>query len=173
MYIFNLFVYWLSLFFYVPIKDLEVLWILIPIWINFIFTEVFQEREGASLGNAISNGAVMFWVGIDWFRFLMRNYEGFSSLLAFKIFLCVFVIFYGILIIYDGVKGKQITKMIGRIRVVSYIMLVLSPLIYGLIELNFSYVLSIFVFFLLFYYLFELIDLRVLGTSSFEGKYNK
>ena len=38
-YFFSLLGYWLSLFFIVPFKDPEVLWILVPIWLNLLFTD--------------------------------------------------------------------------------------------------------------------------------------
>ena len=156
----------------IPLKDLEVLWILIPVWINFLFTEFFQEREGTSLGNAVTNGAIMLWVGIDWIRFLVRNYKGFSGLLALKILLCVLCILGGFLIIYEGIKGKAVIRRIARVREVTYVMLVLSPLIYGLIDPNLKYLLSIIIFAPLFYFFFELLDLKILpGADTYKEKY--
>src|SRR3989344_446416 len=158
VYFFNLFVYWLSILFVLPLENLEILWILIPIWLNFIISDFFQEKKGTSFGNAIANGGVMLWVGLDWTRFLIRNYEAFSWTLAFKFFLCALVAIGGFLIIYEGIRRKSIIHFIGRVRVVSYIMMAFSPLIYNLTEPTFKYIAVIILFFPVFYYLFELID---------------
>ncbi len=110
------------------------------------------------MGNATTNGAVILWVGIDWIRFIIRNYDGFSLLLILKILLCLITIGYSCLIIYEGVKGRTLVKYIGRIRVVSYFILVLSPVIYNLIKPDWKYFLAILIFFPVYYYLIELVD---------------
>lgn len=158
VYFFNLFVYWLSILFFLPLENLDILWILIPIWLGFIISDFFQEKKGTSFGNAISNGTVMLWVGVDWTRFLVRNYEGFSHVLAFKLFLCAVLVVGGFLIMYEGIRRKNIIHFIGRVRVVSYVMMVFSPLIYNLAEPTFKYIIVIGFFFPVFYYFFELVD---------------
>lgn len=173
VYLFSALLYWLSLFFVVPFSNLEVLWILIPTWLNFIFTEFFQERKGTSLGNAVSNGAVILWVGIDWIRFLTRNYESFSWIFMLKVLLCVLLIGWGFLIIIWGIKGKDIIRRVGRIREVTYIMLALTPFIYGMIEPSLKYFLTILIFGPLFYLIFELLDRYMPGAETFEEKYDK
>lgn len=155
---FSLLWFWLSLFFVIPFHDIEVLWILIPIWINLIFTDFYQEKHGTHFGNAITNGSVMLWVGIDWIRFIVRTTETFSGTAILKIFLCVLAITLGILIMIEGVHGKKIVSLIGRVRETSYVMLVFSPLIYNLIQPSWYYGISIILFFPLFYFIFETID---------------
>ena len=48
---------WFSLF-AAPVYNLEMLWIIIPTYLNWIFADFFQEKKGTSLGNAISNAKV-------------------------------------------------------------------------------------------------------------------
>ncbi|MBW2998049.1 hypothetical protein KY321_00790, partial [Candidatus Woesearchaeota archaeon] len=92
--------YWLGIFFVYPFQDLNMLWILIPIWINFLFTDFFQEKDKTSMGNAITNGAVLLWVGIDWIRLIVNLITdktlGFSGALVIKILICMSVISYGL-----------------------------------------------------------------------------
>lgn len=159
---------WLKIFFVVPFKDLEILWILIPIWISLIFTDFYQEKKGTSLGNAVTNGAVSLWVAIDWIRFLLRNYEGFTGVFAVKILLCVFVIAGGIFIIIEGIKAKKFIHIVGRIRETSYVLLVISPVIYGVVEPTLRYLLGIVVFFPVFYFVFELIDRVLPNPKTYE-----
>jgi hypothetical protein len=169
---FNALLYWLSLFFLVPVENFEILWILIPIWTNLIFSDFYQEKRGTDLGNAISNGAAMLWVGIDWTRFLWRRISEenltVSFSLFFEFFLCALILGLGLVIIIQGVKGHNIATKIGRVRVTSYVMLVLSPLIYGIETLSFKYLFSIVFFFPLFYLLFEMIDRSLPDPKSIK-----
>ena len=167
IYIFNLLGYWLSLFFISPFDNLEVLWILIPIWLNLIVTDFYQEKHGTAIGNAITNGATMLWVGIDWIRFILRNYTSFEWVILLKISLCLGVIIFGLFIMIKGIQNKPIVHLIGRVRETSYLMLAISPAIYNIVIPSAKYFLSIILFFPLFYLVFELID-RSLPDPDFE-----
>jgi len=164
--------FWLSIFFVIPFKNLEILWILIPIWINLIFTDFFQEKRGTGLGNAVTNGAVMLWVGVDWIRFLIRAMSdsklGLTGAFIFKFSLCAFVILGGLTIIVLGVMGKKVTAKIGRVRETSYIMLVLSPVIYGVAEISWRYLGIIVLFMPLFYGFFALIDKIIPNPKTYQ-----
>ena len=174
VYIWNLLLYWLSIMFVFPLKDLEVLWILIPVWLNLIFTDFFQERHGASLGNAITNGVIQAWVGVDWMRFLWRTYQGFSGLLALKVFLCLVVLLHGVLIVVESLKHSQSVQSWGRVRVTSYVMIMLSPVIYNIVVPSVYYVFATLLYFPVFYYFLELIEHFVPEieeeTSTFPSK---
>ncbi len=163
---------WISIFFVIPFQNLEILWILIPIWVNLIFTDFFQEKQGTGLGNAVTNGAVMLWVGVDWIRFLLRTMAEtnakLSSTLFFKFSLCAFVILGGLTIIILGVMGKKVTAKIGRVRETSYIMLVLSPVIYGVAEISWKYMGIIVLFMPLFYGFFALIDKVIPNPKTYQ-----
>ena len=158
-YIWELFKTWLDTF-GVGFTNLEVVWIIIPIWMNWFFGEFFVEKKGTSFANAISNGVIPAWVGIDWIRqttIQMIN-SSFTWVYVLKYFLALFAIAYGVMVIIFGIKTKGFVRFMGRIRETSYIMLVFTPLIYDLIVPSGKYFLSIIVFFPLFYGLIELID---------------
>jgi hypothetical protein len=169
-YFFSLLGYWASIFFIIPFENAEIFWILIPVWINFLIADFYQEKRGTGLGNAISNGAAMLLVGVDWVRYLVRNIpEQFSWILFIKFALGVIVAIFGLLIIIEGAKGKQVIQKIARIRQTSYVMLVLSPIIYGAAELTWKYLGAIIIFFPLFYWIFEIID-RILPDPKSIAK---
>ncbi len=148
---------WFSLF-AAPFLNTEMLWIIIPVYLNWIFADFFQEKRGTSLGNAISNGIVGLWASLDWVRTSMRVYQstGISGLhLAGNIAGSVAVFAYGLWIVHDGIKGKKIVHYIGRIRVVTYILLMVTPLVYNS-DINVGMaVLAMILFFPLFYFLGE------------------
>ena len=157
-YAWGLFLYWLSIMFIFPFKDLEVLWILIPVWLNLVFTDFFQERRGASLGNAVTNGIVQAWVGVDWLRFLWRTYPGASWLFALKVFICFLVLLHGTSIVIQSLKHNKGVQAWGRVRVTRYVMIMLSPIVYNIAQPSLYYLLAGLAFFPIFYYMLELIE---------------
>ncbi|MBW2998374.1 hypothetical protein KY321_02435, partial [Candidatus Woesearchaeota archaeon] len=49
----------------------------------------------------------------------------------------------------------------GRVRETSYLLLVFTPVIYGVVNLTMKYVLTIIIFAPLFYFFFEIIDKKI------------
>ncbi len=146
----------------ISFTSLETVWIIVPIWLSWFFAEFFQEKQGTSFGNAISNGVIPFWVGIDWVRQITSQLISaqitFGMLTVGKYFLSALIMAYGLTIIILGIKKKEIIKYLGRIREVSYVLIVFTPFIYGLIEPSFIYFLSAILFFPIFYGIIEIID---------------
>ncbi|MBI2151478.1 hypothetical protein HYU21_01995 [Candidatus Woesearchaeota archaeon] len=160
IFLWDLFKEWLWAF-AISFTSFQTVWIIIPIWISWFFAEFFQEKKGTSFGNAISNGVVPFWVGIDWIREITTGLlEGgaFSFLVVGKYLVSVLVIGYGLMIIIYGIKVKSFIHILGRIREVTYVLAFLTPFIYGIIEPSYLYFLSMILFFPIFYFLIELID---------------
>ena len=165
------FISWLWLF-GAPIRDANILWIIVPIWVSWFFTEFFQEKKGTGFGNAITNGGVSLWVAIDWTRHLTygisRDEVTLGLNLYIKFALCAFVLIYGIVVIVKGLKGKKFASIGGRIRVITYILVMFSPFIYDTAQINLMNIISIFAFFPLFYFLLELIDKIVPDSKALE-----
>ena len=176
LFIWNEFLAWLSIFIG-PLKNLEMLWIIVPIWVNWFFTEFFQEKEGTSMGNAVTNGGVMAWVGVDWIRYMVRMINIKELNLVFmtyvKFFLSLLVILIGIFIIVQGVKVKKYIHFLGRVRETSYVLLMISPIIYGVIDPTWKNVLAIIIFAPLFYYIIELIDKYTPDPDTYEDNKSK
>ncbi len=157
----NLFLIWISIF-KIPFSNPDLLWIIVPVWFAWFFAEFFQEKRKTSLGNAISNGVVPVWVAIDWTRFLVNNLNAGNIDLEldiiFKFAICALVFLYGIMIIAMGINGDETTRYFGKIRVVTYILLMFTPIVYGAISLNGETIVAIGLFFPIFYYAIEFID---------------
>ncbi len=160
------FVDWLKLF-TAPLKNLDMLWIIVPVWCVWLFSEFFQEKKGTSFGNAITNGAVMLFVGVDWIRYVIRQISsGNASLGAGSITELVVsgaIIIVSIAIILLGIRGNRIVKIIGRARESTYLLLMFTPVIYGVVDFTFRNLLIILAFFPVFYAVIELLD-RLLPT---------
>lgn len=180
IYLWGLLKEWLYIF-ASPVDNFNILWIIIPIWLSWFFAEFFQEKHGTSFGNAISNGVVPLWVGVDWTRYLVNSLidgtakAGFWTLFA-KFALCGFIFAYGLTIILFGIKSKEFIHFFGRIREVTYVQLVFSPIIYGIIPLTWKFMILIVVFFPIFYYFIELICLFTPDPKAYkvdEGEESK
>ncbi len=150
-----------------PIKNPEMLWILVPVYLNWILTDYYQERKGTSFGNAMSNGFVAIWVGLDWTRQLATNFPGLSAAFAVKLAVGVFFVIFGLAIMLESAKAKPIAKYIGRIREVSYFIIVATPIYYNVIPINLTTILAILIFFPVWYGIGEALD-RAFGPSAGE-----
>jgi hypothetical protein len=172
-YIVNLFLTWLGIF-AAPAQDLNMLWLLIPVYISWIFTDFYQERKGTSLGNAITNGIVPLWAGVDWGRTTVQLISSGKIPLdmsaAVKFVIIASMLAYGLVIIIGGLRRMKILKYIARIREVTYFVIMATPIIYGVVPVTTEVVISIFLFFPLFYGIFELLDRLVPVPEGYEGE---
>ena len=114
-----------------PAKNPDMLWVLVPIYLNWIITDYFQERRGTAFGNAIANGFVTTWVGVDWVRQTIK-----AELSLLKVSISILFILYGLTIMIEAARAKKIAQYIGRIREVSYFMIVATPIFYGVISID-------------------------------------
>ncbi len=151
---------WLYLF-YIPFTELNIIWILVPIYLNWIVTEIWLEKRFTSYGNAISNGVIVLWVGIDWGRQITNTIvkgANYDLVLFIKMLLTLAILAYGIVIIIYGIKARRFIHYLGRVRVVTYFMLMFTPIMYGLVPADTWTFLRIFLFLPLFYFVIEIID---------------
>jgi len=162
LYFLDLFITWVKTIFIIPFQNMEMLWLLVPIWVTWFFAEFFQEKHGTSMGNAITNSVVVIWGSIDCTRQTFRlisegtlNY-GFDVYLRFLIILLVLV--YGIIIVVLGLRGNRVIKYIGRVREVTYVFAMFVPVFYNAIPLTLTHVVSALLFMPIFYFTIELID---------------
>ncbi len=161
-YIWNLFSLWIQTLFILPFKNPDMLWILVPLWLSWFFGEFFQEKLGTSFGNAISNAVVVLWAGVDCIRQtldLMHAGEIYDSLLI-RFLLCGLLISYGIIIIIYGTRTKDKVKRFGRIRDVTYAFAIMVPVLYNATQLTWQHFLAAIIFFPIFHYTIQLIDLK-------------
>ncbi|MBI3027071.1 hypothetical protein HYY70_03070 [Candidatus Woesearchaeota archaeon] len=157
----NLFVHWLSIF-AAPFEEPEMFWILVPIWVNWFFTEFFMEKHGTSFGNAVSNGVIPILASLDWTRYIYRLLAEGTLSLTFGVFLkfmLTFAVFgYGVFVIISGIRIKRIVFYVGRIRWITYVLVMLTPIIYNVKILDFYTMFGIILFFPLYYWIIEIFD---------------
>ena len=159
--VWNLFLHWLSIF-AAPVKEPEMFWIIIPIWVNWFFTEFFMEKHGTTFGNAIGNGVIPILASVDWVRYLYRLISEGSIHLTFGVFLkfslSVAVFAYGVFVIFAGIKIERIVFYIGRIRWITYVLIMITPIIYNVIKFDLKTFTAIVLFFPVYWWVIEFFD---------------
>lgn len=161
-YIWNLFSLWAQTLFVLPFKNPDMLWILVPLWLSWFFGEFFQEKLGTSFGNAISNAVIVLWAGVDCIRqtLYLMNAGEIHDTIWIRFMLCGLLIIYGTIIIIYGTKTKDKVKRFGRIRDVTYAFAILVPVLYNAAPLTWEHFLAAVIFFPIFYYTIQIIDLK-------------
>jgi len=163
-----IFMQWINLFL-APAKDPNMLWILVPVYLNWFFSEFYQEKKGTSFGNAISNAFIAIWSGFDWARTVMSTRQTGVPAAHFelKIGIAGVMLLYGAYIMFQCIKARKNIIMLGRIRVVTYVVLMITPLFYGVVPLSFQIIFVMLLFFPLYYFIIEFIDILVPDPKAF------
>ncbi|HIH24985.1 TPA: hypothetical protein HA251_08180, partial [Candidatus Woesearchaeota archaeon] len=170
LFVWSSFLLWLSNIFIVPFRNVEMLWILVPVYLGMVLSEIFQEKHGTSMGNAISNSVVVFWGGIDFLRITVNSVlrNGFVLFDTVKLAIALAIIAYGIIILVAGLMAKTAIKRYARIRVVSYCIIIFAPIYYSVGTLNWSYLFGAALFFPIFYGFMELFDKFLPDPAAFR-----
>jgi len=162
IYFWDLFKLWIHTIFVTPFTNLDMLWLLVPVWLGWFFAEFYQEKIGTSMGNAISNSVIIIWGSIDCARQTVRLMGAgtltFGADLIIRFILIALLMGYGVAIVILGIKGNKVIKYIGRIREVTYFFAIFAPIFYGALPLTLNHIIAGIVFFPLFYFAIELID---------------
>jgi hypothetical protein len=120
-----------------PFMNFELLWVVIPVYFQWFLTSTFQEKKETAFGNAMVNGFVCMWVGLDWSKTLYQEIvEGSASIEAFRLILSIALIIYGLFIFIQSFRGRRIVKYIGRVREVYYFIIVLTPIFYTIVPVD-------------------------------------
>jgi len=163
-----------------PITHLDMLWIIIPVYLNWVLSEIYQEKKGTSFGNAIANGFVALWVGVDWMRITVDLLSAKGVKLAAvlpkalpKMGFAALMGVYGLGIIIMGMKGSKFVSYLGRVREVTYLTIMITPIFYGIVEPTLGVLLSIAAFFPLFYGIVELLLYMIPTPRVYEEEKNQ
>lgn len=176
LYLWELFRLWTHTIFVTPFQNVNMLWLLVPVWLSWFFAEFFQEKVGTSMGNAITNAVLILWGSIDCSRqtvalIAAKTIEGTGNI-ALRFALIGVIFIYGILIVTWGIKGNTIVKKIGRIRQVTYVFAMFVPIFYNAIPFSWKHIIAVVIFYPLFYFVIEIIDKIVPNPKSIEQDMN-
>ena len=177
LYLWDIFKEWLRTIFVLPFVNMDMLWLLVPVWLSWFFAEFFQEKIGTSMGNAISNSVVILWGSIDSTRQTVKligegAVQGMGNIiLRFAVITAIF--FYGATIVVFGIKGNEIIKKIARIREITYIFVMFIPIFYNVIPFSFNHIFAAVIFFPLFYFMIELVDKLMPNPKAIQADLEK
>ncbi len=118
-----------------PFNDFEIFWILMPAYATWLGAEYFS-KEQKSFGDVFISGFLAFWTGSNWFRHIGLSLNA-------KFALAVAITLYGVLIIIESFLGKSFIKAISGIQYVAFFIIILTPYVYDLIELEAGMLLSV------------------------------
>ena len=147
------------------------LWIMIPIFFIGVITDKYQEEFGTSVGNAISNGALIIFTGFSWMQIISgRTSFPFEATVS-QYLLAIFIITYGFAIIASGFGKGVFAQKYGRIRVVTFMLMFFTLIIYVPILYN---IVSIVLFVLVFpfYYAFITELIKIMPSTGRTLKIN-
>jgi len=156
-------------------KNATMAFALIPLYLNWISTDYFQERRRTSYGNAVTNGFMGIWVGLEWIRTSYVAYQTTpdTTLLIGKLIISALILIYAAFIIKESVAGRKIAHIIGRVREISFFAILITPLIYDVVPLDILTILAIILLLPMFYGVVEFIEYTVLPAPKAEKKRNE
>ncbi len=139
-----------------PMNNPELLWVLIPAYINWILRDLFFEKDN-SASNVFMNGSTSIWTGVIWLKYLSENTElanfllDYSIVLPFSIQLKTIISFslicFGIFLMWTALSDNEFFMHFGRERVISFLIIIFSPIVYDIIQFDFLFAVSSLVFF--------------------------
>lgn len=137
----------------IALNEANLLWILVPIFFVGIVTDKYQEEFGTDIGNAISNGAMVIFTGFSWLQIIEMRINYPENFILSQYLFTIFIIVYGFAIMVSGFKGGEFATKYGRTRVLTFMLMFFTMMIYTPLMYNFV---SIILFVLLFpfYYAF-------------------
>jgi len=154
------------------IKDWTMVFVLIPVYLNWFASDYFQERERTEFRNAITNGILGCWVGVEWIRvsLVVHNAEPNTLLLTGKIIISLVMFAYAILVIKESAGGKSIAHIIGRAREISFLAIMITPIIYNVVPLEWITILAIILLLPMIYGVVEFVEFTILPEPAFLKK---
>lgn len=148
-------------------KNSGFIWILVPIFFVGVVTDKYQEEMKTSVGNAISNGALIIFTGFSWLEVIYERTNFPIEATVSQTVLSLFVITYGFAIIASGFRSAKFAQKYGRIRVVTFMLMFFTMIIHVTVLYNFV---SILLFVLLFPFYYAFITELIKVMPNAKGK---
>ncbi len=135
-----------------PFRHFGQVWLgLVPLYVALLLDEIVERR--VSFGQAIANGFVMLWAGVNWTMHLanvgMFSYLGSSKqrmVVAWTVTACALAI--GVFTILLGIrrKDKTLAYVLGHARFSGYFLIMLYPMQTGMIAWNWPSLIAVLLF---------------------------
>lgn len=135
------------------LQNTNYIWLIIPIFFIGVITDKYQEEFGTSVGNAISNGALVIFTGFSWIQMISSRVSFPIDVTISQYIFSIILIVYGMAIMISGFTDSNFARKYGRIRVITFMLMFFTMMLYIPILYNFVSIIM-FVFLFPFYYAF-------------------
>lgn len=168
-----------------PILHPELLWILIPVYANWILGDFMSTKTEFS--NAAVTGFTYLWVGTSWLREYFQQLAvgltvlndnisiNISRFLAVanpvELAVVLSMFLYGLVVMWFAVRGKEISKIMGDIRTEAFLLIVITPILFRFITFDIVTITAIVFLALIFYTVIEVI-FRIIHPEPAEKNKN-
>lgn len=140
--------------FLLQLQEVQFFWLIIPIFFIGIVTDKYQEEFKTSLGNAISNGTLILFSAFSWLEIIISRVGTYPNEFVFSQLLFSGIIAtYGISIILSGFRKGVFAQTYGRIRVVTFMLIFFTLMIYSPLLYNFTTIIAFVLLFPLYYFI--------------------
>lgn len=120
--------------------DLSILWLLAPIFIIWIFLEIYFgmfKSEKLGWNNALGNGVTLLWIGVDSMRYIFSAQRVGDFWLRFVVF--GIMVLYSMMLIYLSLNrrlGETLTYALGSTTPIYFLSSVAVLWSYGLLKID-------------------------------------
>jgi len=154
------------LMFKTPFIQPDLLWIIVPIYINWIINDIFTDKV-PDFVNFVSGGFTALWIGMTLGRDLTMaaTSDTLTTLSSLQGIVVIFLIVFGLVIVIEAARKKEIVKYIARTREITYLLLWLVPLFFNIIPANIDTLIAALIFFPIFYIIIEFIDRFIIKSE--------
>jgi hypothetical protein len=84
-----------------------------------------------------------------------------------KIIISAVILIYAIIIIKESLAGRKIAHIIGRAREITFIAIMITPIIYNVVPLDWISILAIIIFVPMIYGIIEFVEFTILPPPKF------
>jgi len=136
-----------------PITEPSILWLILPLISLWVLLEIYfgkHKKEQLGWNSTLANGMSLIWVGLSITKTLFDNVVvNFGE----RLIICLFIIFYGMIVIYSSYKHKfspKVTFVMGSPNVIYPLGIFAVILGYGVVSITLSAILAALILFFIF-----------------------
>lgn len=152
------------------LQEANFFWLIIPIFFIGIITDKYQEEVKTTIGSAMSNGALVIFSAFSWVEIIITRVDIYPVEFIFsQLLFSFFIMIYGFAIIISSFRTREFAKKYGRIRVITFMLVFFTLMIYSPILYNYTSIVA-FVLIFPFYYAFitELIKIMPSAKEDYQ-----
>ena len=154
----------------IGLNEANFFWLVIPIFFIGIITDKYQEEVKTTIGSAMSNGALVIFSAFSWVEIIITRANIYPPEFIFsQLLFSFFIMIYGFAIIISSFRTKDFAKKYGRIRVITFMLVFFTIMIYSPALYNYGSVVA-FVIIFPFYYALVTELIKIMPSAKEDYK---